>query len=115
MQKRIDEINAPSSIYNPSRSDATTDATVYNPNRDLDQVDIKKRKRGLDGEAVNGYGVDGNTGSGVVYMGHVKANAHLRSIHAELKAEYEELGSLCVSFSPMNGPWDETENRHRKS
>ena len=75
-----------------------TDATVYNPNRDLDQIDIKKRKRGLDGEIVNGYGVDGNAGSGAVYMGHVKTNAHLRTVHAELKAEYEELGSLCVGF-----------------
>jgi hypothetical protein len=81
-----------------------TDTTVYNPDRDLDQIDIKKRKRGLDGEAVNGYNVDGNTGSGPLYTGHVKTNAHLRSIHAELKAEYEELGSLCVSFPPMNGP-----------
>lgn len=80
-----------------------TDATAYNPNRDLDQVDIKKRKRGLDGEVINGYGVDGNAGSGSVYMGHVKTNVHLRTIHAELKAEYEELGSLCVSFPPMNG------------
>ena len=104
LQKRIDEINTPSSIYNPSRPDAITDATVYNPNRDLDQKDIKKRKRGLDGEAVNGYDVDENSGNGAVYTGHVKTNAHLRSIHVELKAEYEELGSLCVSFSPMNGP-----------
>ena len=76
-----------------------TDATVYHPTRDLDQVDIKKRKRGLDGETINGYDIDGNAGSGAVYGGHVKTNAHLRSIHAELKAEYEELGSLCVSFS----------------
>jgi len=95
LQKRIDEINAPLSIYNPSRLDAMTDATVYDPNCGLDQVDIKKRKRGLDGEAVNGYGVDGNAGSGALYMGHVKTNAHLRTIHAELKVEYEELGSLC--------------------
>jgi len=75
-----------------------TDATVYNPNRDLDQIDIKKRKRGLDGEIVNGYGADGNVGSGAVYTGHVKTNAHLRTVHAELKAEYEELGSHCVGF-----------------
>jgi hypothetical protein len=75
-----------------------TDATVYNPNSDLDQMDIKKRKRGLDGEIVNGYGVDGNGGSGAVYTGHVKTNAHLRAIHAELKTEYEELGSSCVSL-----------------
>lgn len=75
-----------------------TDAVVYSPNRDPDQVDIKKRKRGLDGEIANGYSGDGNAGSGAMYTGHVKANGHLRTIHAELKAEYEELGSLCVSF-----------------
>ena len=74
-----------------------TDATIYTPNRDLDQTDTKKRKRGLDGETVNGYGVDGNPGSGAVYTGQLKTNAHLRTIHTELKAEYEELGSLCVS------------------
>lgn len=74
-----------------------TDPTVYTPNRDLDQADIKKRKRGLDGEIANGYGVDGNTGSGALYTGQVKTNAHLRTIHAELKGEYEELGCLCVS------------------
>lgn len=77
-----------------------TDATVYQPDRDLDQMDIKKRKRGLDGEMVNGYGVDGNAGSGALYTGQVKANAHLQTIHAELKAEYEEMGSLCVSCPP---------------
>jgi len=74
-----------------------TDATIYTPSRDLDQTDTKKRKRGLDGEIVNGYGVDGNRGSGAVYTGQLKTNAHLRTIHTELKAEYEELGSLCVS------------------
>ena len=73
-----------------------TDATIYSPNRDLDQTDIKKRKRGLDGEILNGYGADGNVGSGGVYTGQVKTNAHLRTIHAELKAECEELGNLCV-------------------
>lgn len=73
-----------------------TDATVYHPDRDLDQTDIKKRKRGLDGEIANGYAVGGNVGSGVVYTGQLKTNAHLRSIHAELKVEYEEMGSLCV-------------------
>lgn len=77
-----------------------TDATVYHPDRDLDQTDIKKRKRGLDGEIVNGSGVDGNTGNGALYTGQVKVNAHLRTIHTELKAEYEELGSLCVSCPP---------------
>ena len=97
LQKRIEEINTPSSIYNISRTDATTDATIYNPNRDLDQTDTKKRKRGPDGEIVNGYSVDGNAGNGAVYTGQVKTNAHLRTIHTELKAEYEELGSLCVS------------------
>ncbi|KAF9651954.1 proteasome activator pa28, REG alpha/beta subunit [Thelephora ganbajun] len=95
LQKRIDEINTPLSIYNPSRIDAMTDATVYNPNRDSDQLDVKKRKRGLDGEIINGYGVDESAGSGAVYGGHVKTNTHLRTILAELKAEYEELGSLC--------------------
>ena len=72
-----------------------TDATIYTPNRDLDQTDTKKRKRGPDNEIVNG--VDGNAGSGAVYTGQVKTNAHLRTVHTELKAEYEELGSLCVS------------------
>jgi len=95
LQKRIEEINTPSSIYSISRTDSMTDATVYNPNRELDQMDMKKRKRGLDGETVNGFAVDGNAGSGAIYTGHVKTNAHLRTIHAELKAEYEELGSLC--------------------
>jgi ABC-type phosphate transport system auxiliary subunit len=99
LQKRIEEINAPSSIYDPSRTEAMADATVYNPNRDIDQVDIKKRKRGLDGEIVNGYGADGNAGTGALYTGQVKTNAHLRTVHTELKAECEELGSLCVGFS----------------
>lgn len=75
------------------------DATIYNPNRDSDQIDIKKRKRGLDGEIVNGYGADENAGNGAVYTGQVKTNAHLRTIHTELKAECEELGNLCVSSS----------------
>jgi hypothetical protein len=75
------------------------DATIYTPNRDSDQVDIKKRKRGLDGEIINGTGTDGNAGNGAVYTGQVKANAHLRIIHAELKTECEELGNLCVGPS----------------
>jgi len=95
LQKRIDDINTTPSIYNPSRTEAMTDATVYNPNRDVDQTDIKKRKRGLDGEVINGYGVDESAGSGAIYTGHVRTNGHLRTIHAELKAEYEELGSHC--------------------
>jgi len=95
LQKRIEDINSPSSIYNPSRTDAMADATIYNPNRDLDQIDIKKRKRGLDGEIVNGYGADENAGNGAVYTGQVKTNAHLRIIHTELKVECEELGNLC--------------------
>jgi len=95
LQKRIEDIDSPSSIYNPSRTDAMADATIYTPNRDSDQVDIKKRKRGLDGEIINGTGADGNAGSGAVYTGQVKANAHLRIIHAELKTECEELGNLC--------------------
>ena len=95
LQKRIEDINTPSSIYNISRTDTMTDATIYTPNRDWDQTDTKKRKRGPDNEIVNG--VDGNAGSGAVYTGQVKTNAHLRTVHTELKAEYEELGSLCVS------------------
>lgn len=88
-----------------------TDATVYNPNRDVDQTDIKKRKRGLDGEVINGYNVEESAGSGAIYTGHVKTNGHLRAIHTELKAEYEELGSLCVSFPPMSGPRHAADNR----
>ena len=98
LQKRIEEINTPSSIYQISWTDAATDTTVYNPNRDLDQTDIKKRKRGLDGETANGSDGDVRAGSGALYAGHVTTNAHLRTVHAELKAEYEELGSLCVSL-----------------
>jgi enhancing lycopene biosynthesis protein 2 len=75
------------------------DATIYNPARDLDQMDIKKRKRGLDSEIVNGYGADENAGNGAVYTGQVKTNAHLRTIHTELKVECEELGNLCVGSS----------------
>ena len=80
--------------------DATADATIYVPNRDLDHVDMKKRKRGLDGEVQNGYGADGNAGSGAMYTGQVKTNAQVRIIHAELKTECEELGNLCVC-SPL--------------
>ena len=99
LQKRIDGIDTPSSIYSLLRIDAMADATIYTPNRDSDQVDIKKRKRGLDGEIINGHGADGNAGNGAVYTGQVKTNAHLRIIHAELKAECEELGNLCVGFT----------------
>ena len=75
-----------------------TDTAVYNPDFDLNQVDAKKRKRGLDGEAVNGYNVDADAGSGALYTGHVKTGADLQAIHAELKAEWEELGRSCVSI-----------------
>lgn len=93
-----------------------TDATIYNPNRDLDQIDIKKRKRGLDGEVMNGYSADGNAGNGAMYTGQVKTNAHLCTVHAELKAECEELGSLCVCFPPSGDPSRlPTEIHHRRS
>lgn len=92
-----------------------TDATVYNTSRDVDQTDIKKRKRGLDGEVINGYNVDESAGSGAIYTGHVRTNGHLRTIHAELKAEYEELGSYCVSFPPMSGPRYAADNRPGKT
>lgn len=78
-----------------------TDATIYTPNRDSDQVDVKKRKRGLDVEIINGRGADGKAaGTGALYAGQVKTNAHLRIIHAELRTECEVLGNLCVG-SPL--------------
>jgi proteasome activator subunit 3 (PA28 gamma) len=61
-------------------------AAVY-----TEEPESKKRKRTLDTETTNGIS------NQALYTGQVKANNHLRSMHAEIKTECEELAGSCVS------------------
>ena len=90
----IDESSQPSSIFHPSNSNQHTDATVYpEPNQEQQRKDSKKRKVQ---EGENGI-VSASVADNARYAELVHSNKHLEKVHNILKAEFEQLGILCVS------------------
>ena len=80
-------------MFHPSHSSQHTDSTVYPDPTQSDRKESKKRKVQ---DSENGVGSASVT-ENARYAESVLSNKHLTMVHDFLKAEFEELGVLCVS------------------